>query len=100
MHVLAAGATEHAPGEADVWIVYAQRGAASVEADGERRPLRISVGLAAWQTGLSATELLEQARLAGALGNGAETTSGLSSPSPPVLGRPGGPAMQRGRGGC
>lgn len=63
-----------------------------VEADGERRPLRISVGLAAWQTGLSASELLEQARLAGTLGNGAETASGLSSSSPPVLGRPNGPA--------
>jgi diguanylate cyclase (GGDEF)-like protein len=63
-----------------------------VEADGTRQPLRISVGLAAWQAGLSATELLEQARLAGALGNSAETTSGLAGSSPPVLGRPGGPA--------
>jgi diguanylate cyclase len=63
-----------------------------VEADGERRPLRISVGLAAWQTGLSASELLEQARLAGALGNGAETASGMSSASPPVSGRPERPA--------
>ncbi len=63
-----------------------------VEADGSRRPLRISVGLAVWQAGLSADELLEQARLAGALGNGAETASGLSNSSPPVLGRPNGPA--------
>jgi diguanylate cyclase (GGDEF)-like protein len=63
-----------------------------VEADGTRRPLRISVGLAAWQASLSADELLEQARLAAVLGNGAETASGLPSSSPPVLGRPGGPA--------
>jgi diguanylate cyclase (GGDEF)-like protein len=63
-----------------------------VEADGTRRPLRISVGLAAWQAGLGAAELLEQARLAGALGNGTDTTPGLSSSSPPVPGRPGGPA--------
>jgi diguanylate cyclase (GGDEF)-like protein len=62
-----------------------------VEADGTRQPLRISVGLAAWadeDTG----ELLELARAAALRGNGAETLSALSNPSPPVLGRPDRPA--------
>jgi diguanylate cyclase len=62
-----------------------------VEADGARRPLRISVGLAAW-AGEDAEELLEQARAAALRGNGAEALSGLSNPSPPVLGRPQRPA--------
>jgi two-component system cell cycle response regulator len=62
-----------------------------VEADGARRPLRISVGLAAW-VDEDAEELLEQARAAALRGNGAEALSGLSNPSPPVLGRPQRPA--------
>jgi len=64
-----------------------------VEADGSRRPLRVSVGLAAWRQDMSAEELLEQARQAGRRrGNGAESGSGLAGSSPPVLGRPHGPA--------
>jgi diguanylate cyclase (GGDEF)-like protein len=63
-----------------------------VEADGTRRPLRISVGLATWQADIGAEELLEQARLAGRRSNGAESPLGLSGSSPPVLGRPHGPA--------
>jgi len=62
-----------------------------VEADGARRPLRISVGLAAWNDE-DADELLEQARVAALRGNGTEALSGLSNPSPPVLGRPQRPA--------
>ncbi len=63
-----------------------------VEADGQRRALSVSVGLAAWQEGLDGAELLEQARAAGrrAIGNGGG--GGLASSSPPALGRPPGPA--------
>ncbi len=63
-----------------------------VEADGARRSLRISVGLAAWQQDMGVDDLLEQARQAGRRGNGAESGSGLPGSSPPVLGRPHGPA--------
>ncbi len=63
-----------------------------VEADGARRPLRISVGLAAWHEDLGAEELLEQARVAARRGNGSEAGPGLPGSSPPVLGRPHGPA--------
>lgn len=63
-----------------------------VEAEGARRPLRISVGLAAWHENLGAEELMEQARLAARRGNGAESGPGLPGSSPPVLGRPHGPA--------
>jgi diguanylate cyclase (GGDEF)-like protein len=63
-----------------------------VEADGARRPLRISVGLAAWHEDLGAEELLEQAREAARRGNGVEPGPGLPGSSPPVLGRPHGPA--------
>jgi diguanylate cyclase (GGDEF)-like protein len=63
-----------------------------VEADGERRPLSVSVGLAAWREDLDGAELLELARVAArrALANGAGP--GLASSSPPALGRPPGPA--------
>jgi two-component system cell cycle response regulator len=63
-----------------------------VESDGTRRPLRISVGLAAWQEDTGPEELLERARAAARRGNGAETTATLPNSSPPVLGRPHGPA--------
>ncbi|HWF33623.1 MAG TPA: diguanylate cyclase, partial [Solirubrobacteraceae bacterium] len=62
-----------------------------VEADGTRRPLRISVGLAPWSDE-DAEELLELARAAARRGSGSEVLSGLSNPSPPVLGRPRRPA--------
>lgn len=62
-----------------------------VEADGTRQPLRISVGLAPWSDE-DAEELLELARSAARRGSGAEVLSGLSNPSPPVLGRPRRPA--------
>lgn len=63
-----------------------------VEADGTRRPLRISVGLAAWQKDLSGEDLLEQTRAAARRGYGGGGASGIASSSPPVLGRPPGPA--------
>jgi len=63
-----------------------------VEAQGTRRPLRVSVGLAAWQEGVSAEELIEQARTAGARATSAEMVAGLPGSSPPVLGRPDGPS--------
>jgi hypothetical protein len=63
-----------------------------VESDGMRRPLRISVGLAEWQEDIDGDELLERARAAARPGNGAEGPSALANSSPPVLGRPHGPA--------
>jgi diguanylate cyclase (GGDEF)-like protein len=63
-----------------------------VEVDGTRRPLRVSVGLAAWQEDLSGEDLLEQTRAAARRGYGGEGASGIASSSPPVLGRPAGPA--------
>jgi GGDEF domain-containing protein len=60
-----------------------------LEVDGERRPLSVSVGLAAWREDLSGAELLELAR--GAARRGV-VAGGLASPSPPALGRPDRPA--------
>jgi diguanylate cyclase (GGDEF)-like protein len=59
-----------------------------IEADGKRRPLRISVGLAAWREGVGADELLSQTRAAAQRASGAEVSSGIVSASPPALGRP------------
>jgi GGDEF domain-containing protein len=61
-----------------------------LEVDGERRPLSVSVGLAAWRDDLSGAELLELAR--GAARRGVVAGHGLASPSPPALGRPDRPA--------
>ncbi len=64
-----------------------------VESDGERRPLSVSVGLAAWREGLDAAELLELARAAGRRDPGNGNGTGLAGTSPPpVGGRPAGPA--------
>lgn len=63
-----------------------------VESDGERRPLNVSVGLAAWREGLDGGELLELARAAARRGLGDGAGTGLASASPPALGRPDGPA--------
>jgi diguanylate cyclase (GGDEF)-like protein len=38
--------------------------AVKIEVDGKRRPLRISMGIAAWREGLTAEQLLAQARVA------------------------------------
>lgn len=63
-----------------------------VESEGTRRPLRISVGLAAWQDGVSAADLLERARAAARPSGNGDGAATLASSSPPVLGRPHGPA--------
>jgi diguanylate cyclase (GGDEF)-like protein len=60
-----------------------------VEADGARRPLRISVGLAAWREDLSGEDLLAHARAAARRGVGPDASSGIETASPPALGRPG-----------
>jgi diguanylate cyclase (GGDEF)-like protein len=59
-----------------------------VEADGERRPLEISVGLATWRAQESGPELLERSRAAARRPNDNGPTA-LSSASPPALGREG-----------
>jgi diguanylate cyclase (GGDEF)-like protein len=59
-----------------------------IEADGKRRPLRISVGLAAWRDGLSDGELLARTRAAAQRASGIEPSAGAPSASPPALGRP------------
>ena len=60
-----------------------------IEAAGERRPLRISVGLAAWHESLSAEDLLAQTRAAAQRGFSGEPPTGATAVSPPALGRPG-----------
>jgi diguanylate cyclase (GGDEF)-like protein len=60
-----------------------------VEARGARRPLRVSVGLAAWHDGSSAEELLSRARAASRGGSSIEEPlTGVHSP-PPLGRRPG-----------
>jgi diguanylate cyclase (GGDEF)-like protein len=60
-----------------------------IEAAGERRPLRISVGLAAWHENLSAEDLLAQTRAAAQRGFTGEPPAEATAVSPPALGRPG-----------
>jgi len=53
-----------------------------VEAEGVRRPLRVSVGLAAWQKDVSGEDLLSQTRIAAQRGHGEEGLQpGLETPS-------------------
>jgi len=59
-----------------------------IEAAGERRPLRISVGLAAWRESLSASDLLAETRAAARRSFAAEPDADAVSASPPALGRP------------
>jgi diguanylate cyclase (GGDEF)-like protein len=59
-----------------------------IEADGKRRPLRISVGLAAWREGVSGDELVSQSRAAAQRASGTDPRAGIISTSPPALGRP------------
>jgi diguanylate cyclase (GGDEF)-like protein len=63
-----------------------------VESDGARRPLRVSVGLAAWQDDIGGDELLDRARAAARRGSSADSPAAPAGSSPPVLGRPHGPA--------
>jgi PleD family two-component response regulator len=59
-----------------------------VEAEGERRPLDISIGLATWRPQESGDELLERARAASRRPDGGGDRGALSGASPPALGRP------------
>jgi diguanylate cyclase (GGDEF)-like protein len=56
-----------------------------VEASGARRPLRVSVGLAAWRDGSSGEDLLSRTRAASQVSGGDEVSVGTHSPPP--LGR-------------
>jgi GGDEF domain-containing protein len=58
-----------------------------VEANGEREPLEISIGLATWQAEEAPEELLKRARAAASRPGG--VAGGIASASPPALGRPG-----------
>jgi diguanylate cyclase (GGDEF)-like protein len=53
-----------------------------VEADGVRRPLRISVGLAAWRADLSGEELLAETRTAASSGSSAGSSGPFEGPGP------------------
>src|SRR5271167_3497071 len=53
-----------------------------VEADGVRRPLRISVGLAAWRAELSGEELLAETRTAASTGSSAGSSGPFEEPGP------------------
>src|SRR5215469_7115670 len=58
-----------------------------VEVEGTRRPLRISVGLAAWREDLSGDDLVAHTRAAARRGGGPDSSSGIETASPPALGR-------------
>jgi diguanylate cyclase (GGDEF)-like protein len=66
-----------------------------VEAAGTRRPLRVSVGLAAWQKDTSGEDLLARTRAAARRAQAEDAATELAgaapvqSSSPPALGRPG-----------
>src|ERR1700688_2841439 len=53
-----------------------------VEARGVRRPLRVSVGLAAWPDGSSGEDLLIRTRAASQVGTAEEALAGTHSPPP------------------
>lgn len=55
-----------------------------VEADGTRRPLRVSVGLAAWSRDISRDDLLARARAATRVRNGENGSGGIQSAAPPA----------------
>ena len=59
-----------------------------IEADGKRRPLLVSVGLAAWREGVGSEELLAQTRSAAERASGIDPAPGGATMSPPALGRP------------
>jgi len=60
--------------------------AIKVEARGARRPLRVSVGLAAWHDGSSSADLLSRSRAAARAGSVGEDAR-VGTLSPPPLGR-------------
>lgn len=65
-----------------------------VESEGERQPLRVSVGLATWQGDLGGDEMLDRTRAAAQQGRAGDSESAIAITgplqigSPPALGRP------------
>lgn len=55
-----------------------------VEADGTRRPLRVTVGLAAWRRDTSREDLVAQARAATRVRNGENGANAIGSAAPPA----------------
>jgi diguanylate cyclase (GGDEF)-like protein len=55
-----------------------------LEADGTRRPLRVSVGLAAWRSDSTRDDLLARARAATRVRNGENGANGVHSAAPPA----------------
>jgi diguanylate cyclase (GGDEF)-like protein len=69
--------------------------AIKVEARGARRPLRVSVGLAAWQDGGEADDLLLRSRAASQVANGEDAPlAGGGAPPPPARDAPAPPATR------
>jgi diguanylate cyclase (GGDEF)-like protein len=68
--------------------------AIKVEARGARLPLRVAVGLAAWQDGFGAGELLERTRTATRVANGEERFRSSGAPAPPPPDAPAAPAWR------
>jgi two-component system, cell cycle response regulator len=65
-----------------------------VEVEGERQPLRVSIGIAAWREGLTAEQLLSQTRLAARRYDPYDLAAGQPSTTPRVAaGEP--PALRR-----
>jgi diguanylate cyclase (GGDEF)-like protein len=62
--------------------------AIKLEVEGTRQPLRIAVGLAPWRADQSREDLLASTRAAAQRGR-SEALSGITTASPPALGRPG-----------
>jgi diguanylate cyclase (GGDEF)-like protein len=71
--------------------------AIKVEARGARRPLRVAVGLAAWQDGVGADELLVRTRAASQVANGEERPGSAGGAAAQLHETPA-PAAQRGVG--
>ncbi|MFZ1155494.1 MAG: diguanylate cyclase [Solirubrobacteraceae bacterium] len=58
--------------------------AVKIEVDGQRQPLRISVGIAAWRTGLTSEQLLSQTRLAAQRHDPSDEPPGTPSGQPGI----------------
>jgi GGDEF domain-containing protein len=58
--------------------------AVKIEVDGQRHPLRISMGIAAWRTGLTSEQLLSQTRLAAQRDDPSDRHPGAPSSKPEI----------------
>jgi diguanylate cyclase (GGDEF)-like protein len=58
--------------------------AVKIEVDGQRQPLRISMGIAAWRTGLTSEQLLSQTRLAAQRHDPSDRHPGAPSSKPEI----------------